>query len=418
MERRKVLYVARTARGGVASILYSLASELDRSRYEPVVLFYTQERPHIGDKLAKLGIKLITLEQPAQEFSPSPARPVKRRDIGGWLKAHFGAIASEVYFFLKACYQFVRWEVPTIWPIVRAIRQNEIDLVHIITGLRHGKPGIVAAWLTRTPSVCHVLTSPKLDYFDRAFSLFVESLIYISRAVAENYITQGISPVRGTIVHLGVDLSEFSQAFDTASVRSEFCWTVHECLVGVVGRLDWWKGHEYFLEAMAEVARQIPDLRGLIVGEREHTLRNQEYFRKLQSLTKSLGLEDKVIFTGFRSDVARLMSALDVVILPSSSPEPFGLVVIEGMAAGKPVVATAAGGVLDIIEHGVNGLLVPCKDAEAMAQAISWLLSNREEAEQIGRAARQRVAQKFTVSHHVAAVQSVYDAILDITQSP
>ena len=93
-------------------------------------------------------------------------------------------------------------------------------------------------------------------------------------------------------------------------------------------------------------------------------------------------------------------------------------VVIEGMAAGNPVVATAAGGVLDIIEHGVNGLLVPCKDAEAMAQAISWLLSNREEAEQIGRAARQRVVQKFTVSHHVAAVQSVYDAILDIAQSP
>jgi glycosyltransferase involved in cell wall biosynthesis len=134
----------------------------------------------------------------------------------------------------------------------------------------------------------------------------------------------------------------------------------------------------------------------------------------LQSLTKSLGLENRVVFTGFRTDVPRIVQALDVVVLSSSAPEPFGRVVIEGMAAGKPVVATAAGGVLDIIDDKVNGMLVPCKDSAAMADAVLELLSDREKARQIGIAARRRVEEKFTVQHHVAAVQGLYDAILGV----
>jgi glycosyltransferase involved in cell wall biosynthesis len=115
--------------------------------------------------------------------------------------------------------------------------------------------------------------------------------------------------------------------------------------------------------------------------------------------------------------VPRLMSALDVVVLSSSAPEPFGRVVIEGMAAGKPVVATAAGGVLDIIEDGLNGLLVPCKDSKAMAEAILQLLSDRGKAERMGLAARQRVAERFTVEHHVAKVQSVYESVMGVDQT-
>ncbi|NIV31233.1 MAG: glycosyltransferase [Anaerolineae bacterium] len=186
--------------------------------------------------------------------------------------------------------------------------------------------------------------------------------------------------------------------------------------MGVVGRLDWWKGHQYFLEAMAEVARRIPSLRGLIVGAPENTPRNREYYQELQCLTKSLGLDGKVVFTGYRGDVPRLMSALDVVVLSSSAPEPFGRVVIEGMAAGKPVVATAAGGVLDIIDDGVDGLLVPCRDSRAMAETILELLSDREKAQRIGLAARRRVEEQFTVQRHVSAIQQVYDAVLGTPQ--
>jgi len=415
MKRRRILYVARKSNGGSAVSLYHLARGLDTSRYEPVVLFDTQERSDIGDRLGESGIKVIVLEKRDHESLPVPAGPVRRRDVARWLGVRFGRWASQAYVLLKSCYQFARWEAPKVWPIVRAIQQHAVDLVHLNTGLINGKAGIIAARLANTPCVCHVRMFDKLGHFDRVFARYVDYFVYISRAVAENYTIQGIPLAKGTVIHNAVDLSEFS-THDPAPVRSDLGFVPRERLVGVVGRLDWWKGHEYFLEAMAEVAQRIPNLRGLIVGAPEDTSRNREYYQKLQSLTKSLGLDGKVVFTGFRGDVPLLMSALDVVVLSSSAPEPFGRVVIEGMAAGKPVVATAAGGVLDIIEDGVNGLLVPRQDSRAMAEAVVELLSDREKARRMGLAARRRVEEKFTVQRHVAAVQQVYDAVLGTPQ--
>lgn len=412
MAQRKILYVAKTARGGSALSLYHLASGLDRRLYEPVVLFYTQEHPHIGERLTRAGIKVLTLEKHRPQSPPAVAASVRRRDIGGWLGARLGAWAAQTYAFLKAGYMFVRREVFKVWPIVRAIRQNEIDLVHVNTGLRHGKPGIIAAWLTRTPCVCHVRMFDKLNSFDKLFTRFVDRFIYISEAVAKSYASQGVPAAKGEVIHNAVEVSEFTVGGDGASVRGEFGWTVQEQLVGVIGRLDWWKGHEYFLEALAQAAAQLPHLRGLIVGEPENSPMNRAYLQRLKHLVESLKLEDKVVFTGFRTDVPRLIAALDVVVLSSSAPEPFGRVVIEGMAAGKPVIATAAGGVPEIIEDGVSGILVPPKDAQALADAILKLLSDRGMAHRIGLAARQRVEERFSAQRYVAATHKVYDALL------
>ena len=250
--------------------------------------------------------------------------------------------------------------------------------------------------------------------FDRLFTGFVDTNIYISNDVAEYHIAQGESRTKGKIIHNGVNLSDYMQSYDALQVRKEFDCMPDQMLVGLVARLDWWKGHEFFLEAMAEVASKNHNIKGLIIGglaELNYD-RSIRYLDRLHVMVKSLGLEEKIIFTGHRSDVPRLLAALDVVVHASSTPEPFGLTVIEGMAAGKPVVATAAGGVLDIIEDGVNGLLVPCKDSKAMAMAILQILSDRDKAEQMGLAARRRVTEKFTVKQQVTAVQKLYDSIL------
>lgn len=416
MGKRRILYVARSSRGGSAVSLYHLIKGLDNNRYTPTVLFYAQENPYIGSKLAESGVTVLTLEKQQREHSPVSSMPVKRRDIAKWLETHCGKWASRVYVSLKLYYQFMRQDVPRIWPIARMIREKGIDLIHLNSGLRNGKPGLIAAWLTGVPCVCHVRMFAELNHFDRILARAVDTFVFISSAVAQDHITQGVPPAKGTVVHNAVDLESLAPTYDATSVRSEFGWTADERVVGIIGRLDWWKGHEYFLEAMAEVSQQIPNLRGLIIGAPEATPLNSEYFQKLQSLTKSLGLEGKVVFTGFRSDVPRLLFALDVVVHASSLPEPFGRVIIEGMAAGKPVVATAAGGVLDIIEDGVNGLLVPCKDSKAIAEAVLGLFSDREKAGQMGLAARQRVEERFTVQSHVAVIQTIYDSILAASQ--
>jgi glycosyltransferase involved in cell wall biosynthesis len=418
---RRVLYVAKYAEGGSAFSLYYLVTGLDKTQYEPIVLFYAQKDPYIVNKLREAGIRTIILEEhsPGEPTVSSnnnskAAVTTANRPSGGIksrLETYFGQATGQFYLALRACYDFVRQDILKVWPIIRIIKENDIDFVHVNSGLRGSKSGILAAWLTNLPCVCHERMFHELTSFDRIFSKFVDYFIYISRAIAEHCATQGIPADKGVVIHNAVDLTEFSQIYDSLAVRSEFNWTNQEQLVGIIGRLDWWKGHEYFLEAVAKVSQQMPNLRGLIVGAPETSLQNQIYYQKLQVLTKSLDIEDNITFTGFRGDIPRLLMALDVVVLSSATPEPFGRVVIEGMAAGKPVIATAVGGVLDIIEDGINGVLVPCKDSQAIADAISWLLSNQAKSKQIGEAARMRVVEKFTVEQHVTAIQNVYQTL-------
>jgi glycosyltransferase involved in cell wall biosynthesis len=247
------------------------------------------------------------------------------------------------------------------------------------------------------------------------FARFVDAFIFISRDVAKYYVTQKLDRTKGIIIHNGVETSKFSNIHDTDLVRKEFDLKSDQTLVGLIGRIDWWKGHEYFIEAMAMASKHNSSLRGLIIGGLEKNFgayRNHRYLKNLKSLINSLNLNDKIIFTGFRDDVPRLISALDLVVHASARPEPFGLVVIEAMAAAKPVLATAAGGVLDIIKNEENGLLVPCGDAKAMASAILQIISHPKRAKQMGMAARRCVTEKFTVQNQTMAMQKFYDEVL------
>lgn len=310
---------------------------------------------------------------------------------------------------------FFRQDVQRISLFIKAIKENEINLVHTHHDLRCCKPEIIAARLAGIPCISHRHGYANYTSFDMFFSRFVASNIYISNDVSGYHISQGESREKANIIHNGIMLSEFEEFHNTDQVRREFGCTSDDRLIGIIGRIDWWKGHEYFLEAVAEVSKQVSNIKCLIIGEMTAASdQNQQYWEKLHLLGKSLDLEEKIIFTGFRSDMPKVISALEVVVHASSEPEPFGLVVIEGMAAGKPVVATAAGGVLDIIEDGVSGLLVPCKDSKAMAMAILEVLSNKKKMRLIGEAARRRIAEKFTVQQQIEAVQKVYDTLLGL----
>jgi glycosyltransferase involved in cell wall biosynthesis len=299
---------------------------------------------------------------------------------------------------------------------VQLVREHKIDLIHFNNSLRSAKSAVEAARRTGTPCVCHVRGFTNLSPYDLRFARHVDLFVFISRAVEQDCRRQGIATT-GIVVHNVVDLDEFpssaARSPNADAVRAEFGWAPGTPLVGVVGRLDWWKGHETFLQAVSQAADQVNDLKALIVGAPVDTPRSMHYYRRLQELTRSLGLDDKIAFTGFRSDIARLMSAMDIVVLSSSTPEPFGRVVIEGMAAYKPVVATAAGGVLDIIRDGVDGRLVPIQDPQAMSQAIVELVENPEKAVAMGRAARRRVEAQFTLPRQVATIEQVYSTLLD-----
>lgn len=399
-------------------MLDQLARGLDKHFYDPVVLFDTPQSSEIRQKLVSSNIKTIELMECRDILQDKvSSQPPTKRNTGSLLERFLGKRARQLYFVLKSARQFFFQEMPRIKQYVKIIRENKIDLVHTHSDLRRGKPEIVAARIAGIPCITHRHGYADYTRFDTLFAGFVDTNIYISNDVAEYHIAQGESRTKGKIIHNGVSMTDYEQSHDALQVRKEFDCMANQMLVGLVARLDWWKGHEFFLEAMAEVVNKNHNVKGLIIGGLAELSydSSSRYLDRLHVMVKSLGLGEKIIFTGHRSDVPCLVAALDVVVHASSTPEPFGLTVIEGMATGKPVVATAAGGVLDIIEDGVNGLLVPCKDSKAMAMAILQILSDRDKAKKMGLAARRRVTEKFTVQQQVTAVQKLYDSILGST---
>ena len=240
----------------------------------------------------------------------------------------------------------------------------------------------------------------------------IDKFIYMSTAIEQCYQTLGIPASQGQVIYDPFDLTMFDKLNHSKELRAEFGLTEQDCLISNVGRLDWWKGQDFFLEALGQLVPSQNNVKALLVGTPDETAESQAHNNKLHKLVKDLNLQENVIFAGFRSDVPKIMAASDIVLHSASEPEPFGRVVVEAMAAGRPVIATAAGGVLDIVKDNVTGLLVPPKDADAMADAIRALSQDRQRATEMGRRGRIDVENRFTIDQHIMAIQQVYDEIL------
>jgi glycosyltransferase involved in cell wall biosynthesis len=220
---------------------------------------------------------------------------------------------------------------------------------------------------------------------------------------------------QGRIVQIadGIDISVFNPAVSGKRIRSELGIGVEERLVGFVSRLDPWKGADVFISIAARVAVDVPDVRFLVcAGELPGY---EEYASDLERQAKSLGIGDRVIFTGWRyrlDDIPEVMAAIDILVHTSVRPEPFGLVLIEAMASGKPVIAASDGGVPEVVEDGVTGFLADPREISSYVQRLKDLLNNRPLARQVGIAARRRVEGNFEMGNYVRRIERLYDEVL------
>ncbi len=182
-----------------------------------------------------------------------------------------------------------------------------------------------------------------------------------------------------------------------------------------MGRLAPWKGQHVFLEAAALLLRraqvdpctQFVIIGGALFGE-------DDYERRLCQQSAELGIASNVTFLGHQKDVAAVLDNLDILVHASITPEPFGQVILEGMAKGLPVVATDAGGIREIVTHRENGLLVPPGDAQALAGELHSLFSDAERRTTIGRAGYEHVCQNFRSSKTARAVEAVYGDVISV----
>lgn len=287
------------------------------------------------------------------------------------------------------------------------ILAEKIDIVHThasfagrIAGRLSGRKVV----LTR-----HGLGAGKKDFFHRIVTsiisrVFTDCIIAISRAVKISLIETGVPADMIKIVYNGINLSKFNRI--EPRLKREFGITGGP-IIGTVARLVPEKGHEFAIKAMARVLNKFPEARMVIVGDGPLKW-------KLKEVTDELNITDNVVFLGYQENVESLVADFDVFVLPSVS-EGMGLALLEAMALEKPVVATEAGGIPEVIKNGVNGLLVPPKDEKFLAEAIINILSSRQTAISLSQAARFTVFKKFSARTMAEKTLEIYDKILQKT---
>jgi glycosyltransferase involved in cell wall biosynthesis len=418
MSRSRVLFVDPSPfHGGGATVsLYRLIKHLDRQWYEPIVLFHKcGPTDHYVIKLQELDVEVLALRNDGADApierkrtSNRPARSSWVEQLAAWKRRHRPVEAA--YSVWRSGHHFLTVDLPRCLTIARILKEQQIDLVHLNNAVHSHRGGIMAALLVGVPCVCHVRVFDRFEMVDVPLLRSVDYFVYMSRALEAHVQAQWPAAV-GSVIYDGLELTDYLRPYDVAAARAEFGLSSDDFIVGNVGRLVGWKGQDVFIRALAEIAHKVPDLKALIVGKPNRG--HESYLDELKALAASYGLAQQVIFTGFRLDVPRLLAAMDVVVHSSSRPEPFGLVVIEGMAAGKPVIATQGGGPLDSIEEGVDGLLVPLEDPEAMAQAILSLYNDRERASAMGAKAREKALKLFTVQRFATEIQGKFDFLLE-----
>jgi glycosyltransferase involved in cell wall biosynthesis len=392
----KILYCENNTDGTLGGSYYSLyylVTGLDRDRYEPVVMFYA-ENPLV-DRLRDERIEVHIVEKPravvlGRENTASPRRllqPLQR-------------VANLARLLLL--------------PAIRnafLLRRGGFGLVHLNNSIRFNNEWMLATRLARIPCVTHERgINQSYEAAARYFARSLAGIICISDGVRKNMIEKQVDLPHMVTIHNALNPRVLRVTAAPTEIRQLHGIAPDAPLLGIVGNIKAWKGQRIVVEAMARVVERIPSACCLLVGDAAEA--DRYYEQELRGLVRKLGLEDRVVFTGFRMNVPDYINAMQIVLHSSIEPEPFGRVFLEAMALSKPVIGANAGGVPEIIVPGETGLLVEPGNADDMARAILQLLPDPDACARMGRAGYARLRERFSMEKHVSAVQALYSRII------
>jgi len=370
---RNILYLANRGNviGGGEVSLKELLKGLNKDIFHPLVI--CPEEGELAKGIREMGLRVLCV-------------PMK--------KLRYGNLFSLL---------------STVKRMVKIIKRENIDLIHA-NGSRCMIYGGIAARLCRKPVVWHVRITQSEPLLDRFLASLASMVVVISQEVKTKRFSWLENKEKVEVVYNGVDLELYIKKPKNDSLRREFGLSEGAPLVGTLSQLHPKKGHQFFLKAARRVSESFPDCGFLIMGK-DITARG-DYLTRLKELTRELGIEGRVVYAGFREDIPSVMASIDCLVL-SSLEEAFGRVLIEAMAASKPVVATRVGGVPEIVIDGKTGFLVSPADEEALARGIVYLLQNSEVAVKMGQEGRSRVEELFSLEEHVAHMEAIYNLVLN-----
>lgn len=295
--------------------------------------------------------------------------------------------------------------VPVIAQVVR--QASEYDLIYANTQ-KALVVGALASFFSRRPLIYHLHDILSKDHFSRtnrslAVTLangFASLAIANSKASLAAFVEAGGRPDITEVVYNGFEPELYRSNESNLSQLRQQLGLDGRFIVGHFSRLSPWKGQHVLLEALAHCPK---DVTAILVGDA--LFGEQDYVQHLHSLVAALGLEERVRFLGFRSDIVQLMSACDLVAHTSTAPEPFGRVIVEAMLCGRPVVAAEAGGAIELVEPGVTGWLVPPGEPQQLAAVIASCRNQPEHTATIAHRAQSQASQRFdltTINQQIA----------------
>jgi glycosyltransferase involved in cell wall biosynthesis len=386
-DRIRVVELLATGSSGVAQEhVYNLVTRLDRQRYDVSVLSLSNG-PAVR-RLERTGISVCALEDMDDEAAIEA------------VAAHLAAVKADVVH--NHLYRAEVVGTQAAWRVAATGRQRPFVV------------GTVHSSRIRSEEDRELLRelTPRMDH-----------LIAVSRAIVRKIEEEGRAGVPVSLIYNGVDLTRYSEPDICGTLHSEYPIPPDSPIVGVVARLEPEKGHPTLLEAWPAVIAAVSKAHLLIVGEGSQREALEAQARSLglvvsgptppnmQQLASNSAEGDgtpSVTFTGRRDDVPAVTAALDVAVLPSYR-EAQGLSILEAMALSRPVVASAVGGIPEMIEDGKTGLLVPPRDPAALAAALIRLLTDHPYADTLAKAAQNQVHDRFCVELMVRAIESIYD---------
>lgn len=364
-ERVRVLELLATGtNGGAQEHLYNLLTRLDPARYEASVI--SLSHGSAVRKLQRVGFSVTVIDEPDDAIA-------------------VGALAA---LLADLC------------PDVIHNHMYRAEVVGTKAAIALGEAGHRRPYVVSTVHSSRVRPPEDREEL-RRLTPEMDHLIAVSQAIVHKIADEGRTGVPVSLIYNGVDLERYDHQEPCCTLREEYGLESDAPIVGVVARLEPEKGHATLLDAWPLVLRCVPNACLLVVGEGS---RREE----LEAQAERLGVHGRVVFTGRRDDVPAVTAALDLAVLPSHR-EAQGLTILEAMALSRPVVASNVGGIPEMIEDGVTGLLVPPHDPEALAAAIVRLLTDHPLADMLARAGHDMVHERFCVELMVRAVESIYD---------
>lgn len=396
IKTQTILFFNHTAKwsGGEIS-LFGLVVNLDRLRYTPLVVLAGEGK--LAERLQALNIETIVL--------PLTPDIVEARKEALGLKSLLNPMR-----LLRGGKYVLR--------LARLIRKHKVDLVHC-NSLKSDLIGGAAAKLARVPCVWHVRDRIDEDYLPsriaRSFRFLARHLpagiLANSKSTLQTLQLSGSMSSRSRVAHPGVSLREYSPLPFLQGTPND-----RQRLI-LVGRITPWKGQDVFIEAAAQISPRWPKALFQIVGV--PMFGEEDYERGLHEQVKRHGLEAQVEFVGFSDKVPDLLQKADIFVHASKLGEPFGKVIVEAMACGKPVIATDGGALREIVipgsvtevQKGETGLLVPMNSVEEMANAMEALLLDSARAALMGKNGRCRAEQLFTVEATTKEVEDLFDLL-------